>query len=339
MREEDSIYEAYYGDEEDGIIKYSYETKSGKLIIYGISDSIPDRTILDKVKIMSIIVDEDYPTAENTYDIFANIADVLPTMRNLTVLHIKGCSYTDIVKIAKILPNVPHLTTLYLHENLIGNKGLKVLATEFTSMTKLNELIITCSNNSSKGAKALAKAIPYMTGITRLVLYSAKIGQAGAIAIANGLKELPVDRTVSIIVDAANALDFSAFDDRRTFIDLIHKNLNINPLTILNLESNRISNKGAIAIASALPHLTQLTDLDLCRNNIRDTGAIAIAKSLPHLTQLTDLNLCNNKIGDIGAEAIAKALPKMTKLSLLNISSNKIGDIGAEAIAKALPKR
>ncbi|MFN7663072.1 MAG: hypothetical protein ACK5PQ_05085 [Alphaproteobacteria bacterium] len=110
-------------------------------------------------------------------------------------------------------------------------------------------------------------------------------------------------------------------------------------LTHLNLSGNFIGDKGVIALAKALQHLTKLTCLNLELNDTGDEGAHALAKAISaHCPNLTDLDLGYNQITDEGTRALAQALfagrpPKFAKLSL---SDNHIRDEGARALAQAL---
>ncbi|CAF1541868.1 unnamed protein product [Didymodactylos carnosus] len=80
-------------------------------------------------------------------------------------------------------------------------------------------------------------------------------------------------------------------------------------LTLLNLGRNRISVRGAEALAEALK-------LDLGWNGISDRGSEALAEALKVNKTLTQLGLGWNRIADRGSEVLAEAL----KLSLNTIN-------------------
>jgi hypothetical protein len=105
----------------------------------------------------------------------------------------------------------------------------------------------------------------------------------------------------------------------------------------LDLMDNYIGDKGAFALAGALPSATALMSLDLSRNLIRQEGARALAGTLPSARALKWLNLNDNSIGHEGARALAEAMPSAMALKCLYLNSNSIGDEGARALADALP--
>jgi Leucine-rich repeat (LRR) protein len=92
----------------------------------------------------------------------------------------------------------------------------------------------------------------------------------------------------------------------------------------LSLSDNKMTDRGAIAIAVGLKRLQVL---DLSDNNIGDNGVVAISS---HLKKLQFVNFRDNAIGDNGAKAISKNLKQLSKLWLWG---NQIGDEGAIAIA------
>lgn len=64
----------------------------------------------------------------------------------------------------------------------------------------------------------------------------------------------------------------------------------VDKLTKFHLDDNSISDKGAMALAKVLEHVSQLTELRLTQNQISDSGEKAIAKALVHTTKLTVLS-------------------------------------------------
>ncbi|WP_425360853.1 MULTISPECIES: leucine-rich repeat domain-containing protein [unclassified Candidatus Tisiphia] len=108
-------------------------------------------------------------------------------------------------------------------------------------------------------------------------------------------------------------------------IELLIKSINNSNITYLDIHGNKITDAGAIAIAT-MPNLTYL---DIHENDITDIGATAIA-TMPNLTYL-DIHK-NNNITDIGATVIAT----MPNLTYLDIHENDITDACVTAIAKVL---
>lgn len=116
---------------------------------------------------------------------------------------------------------------------------------------------------------------------------------------------------------------------------------------ILSLSCNKLTDEGAIAIASS-PYLRELI---ISSSGIGDKSAIAFAEN----TSLLSLEISCNHITDIGAKALASnptlktlnleynhgitaegaiSFASNTSLTSLNISGRNIGDEGAKAFAK-----
>ena len=70
----------------------------------------------------------------------------------------------------------------------------------------------------------------------------------------------------------------------------------INTLTTINLELNKIDADGARALASALEKNQTLTTINLIGNKIGDDGARALASALEKNQTLTTIYLRYNKI-------------------------------------------
>ncbi|XP_048578871.1 protein NLRC3 isoform X1 [Nematostella vectensis] len=104
----------------------------------------------------------------------------------------------------------------------------------------------------------------------------------------------------------------------------------------LDLSLNKISSKGAIAIAEMLSKNQLLETFRLSFNQIGDEGAIAIANALKTNSTLKILDLTKNNIGNEGAKAIAEALMTNSTLKEFDLCDTNIGDEGAIAIANAL---
>ena len=93
-------------------------------------------------------------------------------------------------------------------------------------------------------------------------------------------------------------------------------------LSCLYLCGNRISTRGAIALASSV----SLTALSLS-NNVLDDDA---AEHLSNSTSISTLFLVGNRIGNRGAMALARSM----SLRELVLDGNLIGDEGAVALSE-----
>ncbi len=98
----------------------------------------------------------------------------------------------------------------------------------------------------------------------------------------------------------------------------------------------------AVQLAEVLPLCTSATELRLSSNKISDRGAKALAAAFAEgaMPKLEVLHLGVNQIGDEGAVALAEAVGKgaMPELKELNLHGNRIGDEGAVALAEAVGK-
>ena len=98
----------------------------------------------------------------------------------------------------------------------------------------------------------------------------------------------------------------------------------------------------AVQLAEVLPLCTSATRLHLQGNKISDRGAKALAAAFAEgaMPKLKELSLNNTQIGDEGAVALAAAFAEgaMPKLKKLDLACNQIGDEGAVALAEAVGK-
>eukprot|EP00747_Dinoflagellata_sp_TGD_P181519 gnl/TRDRNA2_/TRDRNA2_35381_c0_seq1.p1 gnl/TRDRNA2_/TRDRNA2_35381_c0~~gnl/TRDRNA2_/TRDRNA2_35381_c0_seq1.p1 ORF type:complete len:621 (+),score=92.24 gnl/TRDRNA2_/TRDRNA2_35381_c0_seq1:106-1968(+) len=102
-----------------------------------------------------------------------------------------------------------------------------------------------------------------------------------------------------------------------------------------------LGDDGASAVArlSCGPAGEVLRELCLSANQIGDKGAAALAEALPTCDALERLLLDRNRIGPTGAKALALRLPRSSVAELVlgsHLGGNPIGEAGATAIAAAL---
>ena len=104
----------------------------------------------------------------------------------------------------------------------------------------------------------------------------------------------------------------------------------------LDLSLNKISDKGATALAQAMKGNTTLQILYLNSNKISDKVATALAQAMKGNTTLQELDLKNNQISDEGATALAQAMKGNTTLQGLDLQNNQISDEGVTALGSLL---
>ena len=99
----------------------------------------------------------------------------------------------------------------------------------------------------------------------------------------------------------------------------------------------------AVQLAEVLPLCTSATELNLESNKISDRGAKALAAAFAEgaMPKLEDLFLESNQIGDEGAMALAEAVGKgaLPKLKGLYLSFNKLSQTAKDAWEAVEAKR
>ena len=99
----------------------------------------------------------------------------------------------------------------------------------------------------------------------------------------------------------------------------------------------------AVQLAEVLPLCTSATELNLQYNKISDRGAKALAAAFAEgaMPELEELHLSHNQIGDEGAKALAEAVGKgaLPKLKTLYLSSNKLSKTSKDAWEAVKAKR
>ena len=90
-------------------------------------------------------------------------------------------------------------------------------------------------------------------------------------------------------------------------------------ISLLRLDVNKITGKGAVCLAKLLRVLPEIKFFSAMCNNIDDIGAKALANSFKHCQQLIRIDLECNDIGDEGAVALVEAT---THIKYTNIELN-----------------
>ncbi|CAF4839605.1 unnamed protein product, partial [Rotaria sp. Silwood1] len=170
-----------------------------------------------------------------------------------------------------LLRNNTTLTTLYLENNQIGDKGAQYLAEGLPKNITLLTLDLENNQIGDNGAQYLGEGLLRNATLTELYLDNNEIGYKGAQSLGEGLQKTTT-------------------------------------LTTLDLRKNEISDKGAQHLGEAFKKNTTLTTLNLSHNNIGDKGAQSLGEGLQKNMTLTTLDLRNNQIGDKGAQYLGEEL-------------------------------
>jgi len=180
----------------------------------------------------------------------------------------------------------------------------------------LRELSLSANRIGNRGAKELAEALPTCDSLERLLLDRNRIGPAGAKALAGRLPRSNVRELVLGSHLGGNPLGFAgvealaeALDDRlpRAAADRPAR------LGALNLEDCGVGERGAKALAAALPK-SELYALSVARGNLGNPGAVTLLAALP--PSLYSLDLAGNGVSDVAAAAANEALRRMPQLAV-----------------------
>ncbi len=110
---------------------------------------------------------------------------------------------------------------------------------------------------------------------------------------------------------------------------LVHENLQV-----LQLDCNKITSRGTMALSQLIEKCTNLTHLSLSCNLIGSDGAITISNSVLPSSKLIELDLEGNDVGDEGALALAEAADKMQDNFILKLGNSHISHETRERIQK-----
>lgn len=179
------------------------------------------------------------------------------------------------------------------------------------------DLFVESNHLGCEGAIAISKVLPF-SGIVNLKLSREEIGDKGLEALASSFP------STHVIYLNLNWNEISN-------LDCLEGVLQQSSITHLELGGNLIEKSGAKALARSMQNLVTL---NLKSNNLCAKAALALAKALP-TCRVQKLVLKNNEIGDEGAQALADYLPHSLVFKL-DLSDNGIGDTGVYKLAQAL---
>lgn len=197
-----------------------------------------------------------------------------------------------------LAPLISNLTTLELSHCNLSPESIKILFSELSPESRLENVNLNSNNNFP-------------------------LGLLGAVVIGQVLQTNKSIRYLSLdncsIVDAELEIITSGL---MTNYSLVH----------LTLNSNHITDIGLASLAKVLSHNNTLATLYLINNNIAQLSVLA--EVLKTNSGLTKLSFCNNNITNV--ELLAAALAHNTTLTYLSLAYNKIRDEGALALANML---
>ncbi|GIQ87239.1 hypothetical protein KIPB_009238, partial [Kipferlia bialata] len=197
----------------------------------------------------------------------------------------------DAASVAEALPYIPHVTSIGLYRNRIGDAGAIALSRTIHELACLREVYFDHNEMGPSGVAALCESLGRNgDGLKGLGFAGMPIGDMGSGSLARSLSYLP-------------------------------------SLRLLELSGTDMGDVGACALADILPVMPSLARLDLSCNHIGDEGALRLSQILPYLPELEYLWLQDNVIGPKGESSLMEA---MSNLPWLQSSSIEIGFQGWE---------
>eukprot|EP00551_Chaetoceros_affinis_P013016 CAMPEP_0203686862 /NCGR_PEP_ID=MMETSP0090-20130426/49280_1 /ASSEMBLY_ACC=CAM_ASM_001088 /TAXON_ID=426623 /ORGANISM="Chaetoceros affinis, Strain CCMP159" /LENGTH=475 /DNA_ID=CAMNT_0050556105 /DNA_START=2453 /DNA_END=3880 /DNA_ORIENTATION=+ len=267
----------------------------------------------------------------------------------------KGISKEGAEMIGKAFGASKNLQSLILYRNpAIGDDGLHVLCTAaLESSSKpfpaLRKLDLSDCNIGLKGVESLVKCLLGKEGsmneirdqsqLIDLNLNSNPIGSDSCASLKNLISIPSINFSM---VHSLSLKGCSIGDGGIEAISSILQGHQCKFLTTLDLSSNGIGLKGALALGVALKegkeNINELKEIRLADNPIGEEGITALANSLAqhqnddNNSTLAVLDLSNTNCGSGGAVALMKCSP----LSSLRLFNNNLGSTGIEAISSHL---
>ena len=288
---------------------------------------------------------------------FHSISDVgASVIGNLVTSPTVGLRYLDLEGNDISTPSVlgisnSKLELLNLSSNPIGEKGGMELATFVQNNNNLTFLGVSCCDLNLKASIGLITSLHDNTRLGVLHMDKPLLNFSKQEETTDHLSRVLLDKTSGL---RELSMKNHTFGDRgaRLLSDALSRN---EVLTRINLDSNKICDAGAEALASFLilqqrqkvanPHLRRnyIDSISLSHNNISDEGAISLAEAIRCNTSLKSVYLRGNVIGRAGLCAIAEAVYNNKNLEQLTLFGNSFeqtaGSMFYNVIKKYLPFR
>lgn len=244
--------------------------------------------------------------------------------------------------LAKALRSLPSLEFLDLSANAIGPQGAAALASALPLLRELAALDLSDNPLGASGGHALALSLaklgggPGGGGLARLSLGFCALASSGVLALAGALQTAPLRGLEQLELGSNGMGDKGAAALAEALPELLR-------LRALDLADNALSGtaSGCVALLRSLHALKSLTRLSLGKNELMPEGAAELARSLHRHSQLRSLNLGHNRLcqaGRPGFDALAAMLPQLEALQELGLGKNELGPQGAALLASALPR-
>eukprot|EP00798_Chlamydomonas_sp_ICE-L_P031870 gene31870-7078_t len=239
------------------------------------------------------------------------IADACAKCRTLNKIAFSECSFKDgsgILTFAKALGNA-EVNTLEINGCIFGDDLVSGLAeSKMLLNDRLGSLTLSSCDISCEGVCRLAKALEsvgMMSSLKILDLSRNRIGDRGACALA-----------AILIGEGANSSI---------------------PLQTLELESNKISDIGSLALCRAAKSALVMSRLNLSHNNLSEASLAALADALRFNTgTLKEVAVAGCRATEESLIAVLKAVTKNNTLQLLDLRGVGLGPDGVAQLCQML---
>ena len=261
------------------------------------------------------------------------------------------CTDDDFKALNGLLGQLPFIEELDLRKTVLGRSGLGYLTSNIT-IPKLRVLKISIPRAPSSHPEDVLRQLRFGSHNIKQIVYSANFSSFTNYAVwrkilcyAFGFQVFQ-DSDISW-VHLYNSEAFSSLHQERFSCcteailvncgidneraEILANRLNTSVLKNLVLDFNKISDSGAVALASCIARCSVVREISIQCNSIGDSGAIALADVLVNCSSLRRLDLQGNNLGDEGAVAIAKATESLPGLDLYLHNVN-ITDEGIERV-------
>ena len=243
-----------------------------------------------------------------------SLTEVLQNNQSITFLNLESNQITakGAAIIAKILPKMPALLTLWMPNNPLGDKGAAHLANALKHKTQFTCLGLSNTQISDEGATSIAEALMVCKSIKVLALNSNNIGPQGAKTLFKAL----IDSEVEELSISNNPIGDEGIAE-------LTKVISKTKLKRVYLAATRITDTGAALLFEALPG-SSVEILCMQNNKLTEQSLLYLAYMLKAIQHLQEINLDGNYIRNI--VHLAQGL-KGCPLNILHLGNNPIQDI------------
>jgi len=191
------------------------------------------------------------------------------------------------------------INSLVLENNSLSERQVGVLASALIETISIRQINFNGNQMGSIGAGYIAMLLNGTLNdrITKVSLRGCNIGDAGAAKFGKALREQSPMR----------ALDLSFNNISGDGMNALSQSLRTSSLSVLDLGSNHLGNKGVSQLATSLAKSSALTVLYLDRNDISDSGAVALSKAISQNTALNELHLARNRFTEDGRKVLEES--------------------------------